>query len=141
MKSKKIIAALLAFTVLFGNVSVSGTKYSKPVLSVSAAEEDEETPAENVYQGLKYEVEESWDGTKSVTITGYTDEISENLVIPSEIDGGAVKNIKEFAFENCDKITSVTFPDDITWQLAIAYDSFQNCSNLKSITFPEPNRG
>jgi len=57
-----------------------------------------------------------------------------DVVIPSEIDGVAVKAIEISAFEGCTNITKVTIPDGVE---SIGYFAFANCSSLESINLPE----
>ena len=76
----------------------------------------------------------------SVDLTGVTDlhEIRDcafrdcekltSISIPS-----TVTTIGQFAFAGCSKLTSVTLPENIKY---IAYAQFQNCTSLESITLP-----
>ncbi len=61
-----------------------------------------------------------YDGTAE--ITHYTGS-AETLVIPSEIDGYKVTSIGEYAFEDCDSLTSITIPDSVT---SIGYGAFSD---------------
>ena len=45
----------------------------------------------------------------------------------------SVKDIGDFAFCNCTKLTSITIPNGVT---SIGKDAFYNCTGLKSITIP-----
>ena len=54
-------------------------------------------------------------------------ELVEDLVIPS-----TVTEIKDYAFYNCDSITSVTIPDSVT---SIGYDAFYSCYSLSSVNY------
>lgn len=69
-----------------------------------------------------------------VTITGVIDDytLSDNITIPSEIDGLAVKYIGRKAFEN-KNIKSVTIPNSI---ISIGDMAFYNCASLTSVTLP-----
>ncbi|UYZ38055.1 leucine-rich repeat protein [Clostridium beijerinckii] len=84
-------------------------------------------------------------GTKSINIgefaidkaTGTIGEYKGNetsLVIPSELEGIEIKSIGFMAFENCDKLTSVTIPRSVT------YIGFLNCRNLTSIIVDDDNK-
>jgi hypothetical protein len=66
----------------------------------------------------------------SVTITGYSG--PDAVIIPQSINGLAVTDIGQGAFENAN-ITSVTFPTNLT---NIAYDAFAFCANLTNVVFP-----
>ena len=67
-----------------------------------------------------------------IVITGinYT---TDKLVIPSIIDGMAVKYIGGSAFSGCESLTSITIPDSVT---SIGDYAFKHCSSLTSITIP-----
>ena len=79
---------------------------------------------------FEYFLENGKDGTAS--ITDYTGN-AENLVIPSKLDEYIITSIAEFAFENCDSLTSVTIPESIT---SIGWNSFYDCDNLTNVTIP-----
>jgi hypothetical protein len=53
---------------------------------------------------------------------------SPDVVIP---DG--VTNIDDYAFYNCENITSITIPDSVT---NIGADAFTGCKNLKTVVTP-----
>ena len=79
------------------------------------------------------------DGT---TVTGYTDDLPANLVIPE-----GITKIAGGAFRDCDWLESVTIPgsvkaigEDITWEEANEKDldlgdtgTFGSCTSLKSV--------
>ena len=71
------------------------------------------------------------DGT--VQITAY-DGSAETVVIPDTIDGKSVTSIGEFAFSDCDSLTSITIPDSVT---SIGESAFNGCTSLTSITIPD----
>ncbi len=89
------------------------------------------------------------DGT---TVTGYTDDIPANLVIPdgiTKIDGlaffgcrslasvvipNSVKTIGDGAFTDCRSLASVTIPDSVA---TIDDHAFSWCTSLVRITIPE----
>ena len=60
----------------------------------------------------------------------YSDENTEitDLIIPN-----TVKIIKDFAFNGCNGLKSVTIPNSVT---TIGYEAFRGCSGLKSVTIP-----
>ena len=67
----------------------------------------------------------------AVTITGYTEELPANLVIPSTIEGYPVTAIDKWAFANCENLTMLTIPDSVT---TIGYGAFYWCENLAIAT-------
>ena len=72
------------------------------------------------------------------TITGFTTygrhENYTEIIFPSLIDGVEMTAIGEFAFYNCDSLTSITIPDSVT---SIGESAFSGCSSLTSITIPD----
>ena len=54
-----------------------------------------------------------------------------NSVIP---DDGSITIIGDYAFYNCDGLTSITIPDGVT---NIGQDAFRYCSSLTSVTIPD----
>ena len=67
-----------------------------------------------------------------ITITSYSGEESD-LTLPDEIDGKPVTALESSAFENCQSLIHVTFPDSVT---EIPANCFKNCINLETITAP-----
>jgi len=66
-----------------------------------------------------------------ITITGYADTLSGDVVLPATVEGYPVTAIRYAAFFDCARITSVTVPDSVT---SIGWDAFGACVNLKSAT-------
>jgi|GEM_PF-620999 len=62
---------------------------------------------------------------------------SGDLVIPNTVTAGntfSVTKIGDYAFFDCDRLTSVTIPEGITY---IGTSAFEDCEGLTSITIPE----
>jgi len=57
-----------------------------------------------------------------------------SLVIPSELEGIEIKRIGFIAFNSCDKLTTMTIPNSIT------YIGFLNCKSLASIIVGDNNK-
>lgn len=139
MKLKKILLNIFVLTA----VIISG-------IIPSSADSDALSPTQD-YE-LTYIVTED----NYVIITGFSGTVT-NLYIPAEIDGLPVKRIENHAFdainsaistilsleiengveeigaaafENCDKLTTVSLPESIT---LIEVDAFMDCINLKKI--------
>ena len=64
-----------------------------------------------------------------VEITGYVGQ-SENVVIPSKINGMPVQRIGDYAFESYNNITSIMIPDSVK---SIGYGAFYNCYYLTGV--------
>ena len=82
-----------------------------------------------VYNGMMYETINS-----EVTITGHTDDLPAELVIPDTIGGYPVTAIGDTAFVLCDFLTAVTMPDSLKH---IGNGAFTGCSSLTSIIIPD----
>ncbi len=118
-KAKTILcAAVLALT---------GTAACFPAIPVSAAVVQENETG--VYNGMKYEVMGSY-----CLITGYTDALPEELVIPEKINGKNVEWVHIQAFENCTKLKSVTLPKTIQ---VLNFACFSGCTSLETVNLPE----
>nr|MDE6150322.1 fibronectin type III domain-containing protein [Ruminococcus sp.] len=61
-----------------------------------------------------------------------------NLTIPSIIDGKKVTKIGSNAFENCNRLTSLTIPNSVT---NIGEGAFRNCHSLTKIIIPKSVTG
>ena len=85
---------------------------------------------------INYEVCQDGDGSKYISITGYTGK-DHNVVIPNSINVGEtniiVTSISNFAFSNCSSLTSITIPDSVT---SIGEWAFAGCSSLTSLNIP-----
>ena len=106
---KKYVSILLSVLLLL-------TMLPLGMVSVSA----------ETYGGLTYIIVDD-----QVTITGYTDDLPSELVIPDTIEGYLVTTVKEKALYNCAGLTSVTIPDSVT---GIGHMAFYSCDNLSSVT-------
>ena len=69
----------------------------------------------------------------NVSVGGYKGS-GGDVVLPTEINGKAVKKISGFAFYGCEDMTSVTFPETVE---SIAYSAFTGCSGLTSVKIPD----
>ncbi len=118
MKRTQHTAALLCAAMLTGTCTVAA-------LPAPAAVYAEEV---STYQGLTYEQEYG-----EITITGFTDDLPEELVIPAEIDGMPVTQIGAYALRGA-PITSVTIPEGVR---VIEDNAFTSCVALSTVTLPE----
>ena len=69
----------------------------------------------------------------TLEIVEYAGNISE-YVVPSEIDGKAITVIGEYAYYDCNELTSVVIPNSVT---DIEHCAFKSCDNLTSVTIPD----
>ena len=120
--AKKIIAAALAATTIFGTGLTTGSaslaKLSPLTITASAAVSP-------------YEYSDNGDGT--ATIDKYTGSAS-TVSIPEKLGGLKVTAIGSEAFEGCKTIKKVNFSNSIE---TIGSNAFMNCDNIETITIPE----
>ena len=83
-------------------------------------------------QGLYYTLKQADDGSFYYSVTGHSDEMDTEIIIPTDLDGCPVKTIEEYDFSSCTDLTSVTIPNSIT---SIGKDAFYGCG-LVSVTIP-----
>ena len=69
-----------------------------------------------------------------VTIMGYVEKPSGDLVIPSELDGYAVTGIGDYAFSYCEELISVMLPERVT---SIGDCAFMGCTGLTGVILPD----
>ena len=83
-------------------------------------------------QGVSYTLKQADDGSFYYSVTGHSDEMDTEIIIPNDLDGCPVKTIEENAFSFCTDLTSVTIPNSIT---SIGRGAFYGCG-LASVTIP-----
>jgi len=82
---------------------------------------------------LLFELNESGTG---YIVKSADESISWDIVIPDTYEGLPVTEIGDYAFWECNFLTSVTIPNSVT---TIGFAAFENCDSLTSITIPECN--
>ena len=82
-------------------------------------------------QGIKYTLKQADDGSFYYSVTGHSDELNAEIVIPSALGGCPVKTIEEYAFSSCTDLTSVTIPNSVT---SMGRAAFYGCSDLQMVT-------
>ena len=68
---------------------------------------------------------------KSYSVTDCHRYVSGKLIIPSTYNGLSVTSIGDYAFEDCESLTSISIPDSVT---KIGSSAFSTCTNLKNVT-------
>lgn len=121
MKCKKVLCGILAAALITGTFQGSIVTMAAPDV----------TGNESVVIEALAESNFTFD-KDTAAITKYVGTASE-VVIPSTINGVAVKVIGEDAFASNEVITSVVIPKGVT---TIESEAFLNCPNLKSIKIP-----
>lgn len=112
---KRLGSALLAVAMVVGFL---------PGLAPMARAEEAK-----VQDGLKYEIVED-DGEPYVKITGYTEDLPADLIIPEKIGEYPVQQIGQSAFQQCTSLQSVVLPSTL---LVIVDGAFYQCTNLSGI--------
>ena len=125
MNNKKIVAGLMALTLVFGGTALPNTVVSSVAVISANAEEETEVLT---YGDFKYTLLED----STVEITRYNG-LDEEIEVPAEIDGAAVTSIGDNAFAH-PFIKSIVIPDSVA---KIGNKAFAGCWGLKSITLPK----
>ncbi|MBR4111439.1 MAG: leucine-rich repeat protein [Ruminiclostridium sp.] len=111
------ILSALFFTISSGAYSVDGLEVR-----------DENGDIVN-HEGGHFQRFEKADGT--LIITDFTDTIVVGkLVVPSEINGRKVTEIKAYSFGHVEAMTSLTIPGSVTY---VGKGAFQNCRDLETV--------
>ena len=127
MKLKKLFAISLAF-IITGVLSPISQNISDNVISIAYAEPEKMIIINDEYNSIfKY----TSNGQGEIIITKCDTSVSGNIDIPDIIDGLPVRYIGEYAFKECDKITSINIPNSVN---TIDSCAFEYCTNLKSVS-------
>ena len=95
--------------------------------------EDDETIYEREQtdeQGIVYTLRQAEDYSFYYSVTGHSDNLNTEIVIPTELGGCPVKTIEDNVFNGSTSLTSVTIPNSVT---SIGKRTFKKCSNLTSV--------
>ena len=123
LKTKKLLIALMlliAVLLLPNMVNAATVEATETTLTSTGIEVK-----------WKYQLEDNC--ITNLRTTNVASSISGALTIPSTIDGYNVKEIGNYAFEDCTGLTSVTIPTGVT---SIGIHAFDGCSGLTTITLP-----
>ncbi len=69
----------------------------------------------------------------TVTLTGHSDDLSGEVVIPETIGGKAVTGLGGYLFQDMTEITAVKIPESVT---SFGYGIFWGCTALESVNIP-----
>lgn len=111
---------MLSLLIIFSAFSLSAYNGIN-LLSFDASAESE--------GGFEYYIE-----SDLAAITGISEELTGDIVIPDTLGGYPVGGLDEYAFANRKDITSVTFPDSV---ILIYRYAFQNCTSLERVVLGE----
>lgn len=140
---KKPLAVILCLVMVFGSAPLAGfVGLDLPSLAELFTTKAEATTSGTCGDNLTWTLTST--GILTITGTGVmTDYTANSLGISTspwsdtikvvKIESG-IKNIGEYAFSNCRKLTSVTIPDSIT---SIGAGAFYYCTGLTSVTIPD----
>ncbi|MDD5952068.1 MAG: leucine-rich repeat domain-containing protein [Oscillospiraceae bacterium] len=130
MKSKKLIASLLASLILAGSSATVATTIMPEVTNSVAYAETVEMPvsSKTTSDGFQYTPL-----LNEVTITGYSG-TKTAVSIPSKIGGKKVTRIETGAFGNSTTLKSVSIPSTVK---TISMYAFAGCKNLSKVTLCE----
>ena len=128
---KKIIAGLMAFTLMMGSIILpeTATQILSNISIVANAATDAWGREYLTYGDLRYQVLSD----NTISIIGF-DVSKDTVEIPDEIDGKPVTKIGNYAFYNASYIVTVDIPDTVTY---IGTKSFYKCKSLQIVTIPE----
>ncbi len=121
---KKILAAILSLCIVGGAMPAINSGSPGCVITASA-EEEYTTVVDGV---LTYHVY-----ADHAELTKCDVNAEGKIVIPDKVNGVTVTKIYEYAFQDCESLTSVTIPDSVT---SIGFNAFFASKSLTSITIP-----
>lgn len=116
---------LLTLFVKAGSYGERFAKYYKIPYETSSI-----STATKIIDGVRYQYDSK---IKTYSVTGFTSDVVDNLVIQKEINGKKVTAIQDQAFKNCEKIKSVQISDTV---ISIGKSAFEN-SGITAIHIPD----
>ncbi len=80
-------------------------------------------------QGVVYTLQQT-DTENSYSVTGYTEGMTQDVVIADDINGCSVTAIANNAFKNCTELKSITLPNNLK---SISSSAFSGCTSLTEV--------
>ena len=127
---KKIIAGIIAFTLLFGSTIIPESFDNVFDMTIKSSAATDAWGREYLtYGDFKYQVKSD----NTISIIGF--DISKDIAtIPDKIGGKPVTEIGRYAFSSAYFIETIDIPDTVT---SIKDKAFSYCTSLKSINIPK----
>ena len=127
---KKIIAGMIAFSLLFGSAIIPDTFNDIFDMTITSHAATDAWGREYLtYRDFKYQIKSD----NTISIIGF--DISKDAVsIPEKIAGKTVTTIGKYAFLDASLIMDVVIPSTVT---TIGNKAFAGCTSLKSVTIPQ----
>ncbi|MDE6797530.1 MAG: leucine-rich repeat protein [Ruminococcus sp.] len=107
----------------------SGTNQTVTTTATTVPAEQPDENGEYSHDGVIYKCYDDY-----AVVSGYTDDVPNEVVILKEVCGLPVTEIGYSAFYDCEKLTLVKIPDSVT---SIGDFAFSGCKNITSITIPD----
>ena len=85
-------------------------------------------------QGLLYTLKMADNDSFYYSVTGHSDDLNTEIVIPADISGVPVTVISANVFKDCSSLSFITIPNSVA---SIGSDAFSGCTGLTTITIPE----
>lgn len=120
---KKILAAIMALCIVGGAMPAVYSGAPESVITASASDYEEVVDGVLTYHVYADHAE----------LTKCDVNAEGKIVIPDKVNGVTVTKINEYAFQDCESLTSVTIPDSVT---SIGFNAFFASKSLTSITIP-----
>ena len=87
-------------------------------------------------QGVKYTLKQDDDNNFYYSVTGHSDELNTDIVIPADLGGCPVRTIEAYAFSWCTGLSSISIPNSVT---SIGENAFQGCI-LRPLNYHEQRK-
>ncbi len=129
MKPKRLLSLALSLIISAGALSFANI--------TNAISDTDEVLSEGTYGLMTYEIRLDENGEKYASITDCDDTISGDVTIPSMLEGVPVKEIDNGAFNYCEAIDSVVFPDTLEY---IRWGAFYQAHYLGAVHIPSSVR-